>query len=95
MPSQRHHEPGDLFIKLHVAFPETIDPSKVHFLEQALPPRQPVPKFERNVHLEEVSMSDLDARQQREQSRGGGGGGGDSDAMDEDEGEPRVQCAQQ
>lgn len=89
MPSQRHHEPGDLFLKLHVAFPEHIDPETIPLLEQALPPRKPLPKFEKSVLIEEVSMSDLDARQQREQART------DPDAMDEDEGEPRVQCAQQ
>lgn len=89
MPSQRHHEPGDLFVKLHVAFPESIDPAVIPLLEQALPPRQPVPKFDKHTLIEDVTMSDLDARQQREQARG------DSDAMDEDEGEPRVQCAQQ
>lgn len=89
MPSQRHHEPGDLFVKLHVVFPDAIDPSVIPFLEKALPPRNPIPKFEKGITIEEVTLSDLDARQEREQARG------DPDAMDEDEGEPRVQCAQQ
>lgn len=91
MPSQRHHEPGDLFVKMHVKFPESIDAAAVPLLEKALPPRNPIPKFDKNVHIEDASLSDLDARQQREQARG------DPDAMDEDEGEgePRVQCAQQ
>ena len=90
MPSQRHHEPGDLFVKLHVKFPETLDPQVFPLLERALPPRKPLPKFDKNAVIEEAVLSDLDARQQQEQARG------DSDAMDEDEpGEPRVQCAQQ
>ena len=89
MPSQRHHEPGDLFVKLHVGFPERLDPSAFSLLERALPPRNPLPKFDKHALIEEVSLSDLDARQQQEQARG------DPDAMDEDEGEPRVQCAQQ
>ena len=90
MPSQRHHEPGDLFVKLHVDFPESLDPNAFALLERALPPRRPLPKFDRHLLIEEATLSDLDARQQQEQSRG------DSDAMDEDEtGEPRVQCAQQ
>ncbi|EJD05659.1 uncharacterized protein FOMMEDRAFT_139033 [Fomitiporia mediterranea MF3/22] len=89
MPSQRHHEPGDLFVKLHVVFPNTLDPQAFPLLERALPPRKPLPKFEKHLHIEEAVLSDLDARQQQEQSRG------DPDAMDEDEGEPRVQCAQQ
>jgi len=90
MPSHRHHQHGDLFIKLHVKFPEHIDPEKIQYLERALAPRTPLPKFEKNMHIEEATLSDLDARQQREHARG------DSDAMDEDEEGPRgVQCAQQ
>ena len=89
MPSQRHHQPGDLFVKLHVAFPDTLDPQAFPLLERALPPRKPLPKFDKHTVVEEAVLSDLDARQQQEQSQG------DPDAMDEDEGEPRVQCAQQ
>ena len=89
MPSQRHHECGDLFVKLHVAFPDTLDPQAFPLLERALPPRKPLPKFEKTLVLEEATLSDLDARQQQEQARS------DSDAMDEDDAEPRVQCAQQ
>ena len=79
MPSHRHHEPGDLFVKLHVNFPESLDPSVYPYLEKALPPRKSLPKFEKGVVLEEVTLSDLDARQEREQARA------DSNAMDEDE----------
>ena len=79
MPSQRHHEPGDLFVKLHVKFPEMLDPQAFPLLERALPPRKPLPKFDKNAVIEEAVLSDLDARQQREQARG------DSDAMDEDD----------
>ena len=68
MPSQRHHEPGDLFVKIHVAYPNTLDPEAFPLLERALPPRKSLPKFDRNLHIEEATLSDLDARQQREQS---------------------------
>ena len=90
MPSQRHHEPGDLFVKLHVIFPDHLDPQAFPHLERALPTRKPLPKFDKHTLLEETTLSDLDARQQQQQSRTMG----DGDAMDEDE-EPRVQCAQQ
>lgn len=90
MPSQRHHEHGDLFVKLHVLFPESLDPQAFPLLERALPPRRPMPKFDKSVTVEETTLNDLDARQQQEQSRGDS-----SEAMDEDEAEPRVQCAQQ
>lgn len=86
MPSQRHHELGDLFIKFNVKWPENIDPSKIHLLEQVLPPRRPLPKLSKGVLVEEVVMSDVDPRQERAMQE---------EAMDEDEGEPRVQCANQ
>jgi DnaJ family protein A protein 2 len=57
-------------------------------LEAALPPRTPLPKFPKSTLLEEVEMSDLDARQQQAHINHG-------DAMDEDDEQPRVQCAQQ
>lgn len=88
MPSQRHHEPGDLYVKFIVKFPESIDPSKVPLLEQALPPRNPMPHFPKSVHMEEVDLDEPDARSSANAMA--------DDAMDEDhDGEPRVQCANQ
>jgi len=86
MPSQRHHEPGDLFIKFAIKWPENVDPSKIHLLEQVLPPRRPLPKYPKGILVEETDMSDVDPRQERAMQE---------EAMDEDEGEPRVQCANQ
>jgi DnaJ homolog subfamily A member 2 len=86
MPSQRHHELGDLYIKFAIKWPEHVDPSKIHLLEEVLPPRRSLPKFPRGVHVEDVDMSDADPRQERAMQE---------EAMDEDEGEPRVQCANQ
>ena len=89
MPSLRHHEPGDLFVKFHVKFPEHLDSNSLTKLEKALPPRKPIDKFPKTVVLEEAELLDLDARQQREQANRG------DDAMEEDEEQPRVQCANQ
>ncbi|KAJ7285562.1 hypothetical protein C8J57DRAFT_1662122 [Mycena rebaudengoi] len=87
MPSQRHHEPGDMYVKLSVEFPENIDPAVIPMLEKALPPRKPIETFPKTVTLDEVSLDDVDTRSR---------GGMRDDPMDEDgEGEPRVQCAQQ
>jgi len=86
MPSQRHHEPGDMFIKLEVKFPESLSLDAIPLLERALPPRKPVQSFDRNVLLEEVHLDDVDTRSRR---------GVRDDAMDEDADEPRVQCANQ
>ena len=86
MPSQRHHEMGDLFLKMSIKWPEHIDPTKIQLLEHVLPARTQLPKFPKNTLVEEVDMSDADPRQERAMQE---------EAMDEDEGEPRVQCANQ
>ncbi|KAJ8514879.1 hypothetical protein ONZ45_g7627 [Pleurotus djamor] len=86
MPSRRHHEPGDMYVKLNIKFPEHIDPSVIHHLEAALPPRQPLDKFPKNYVVEEVNLSDVDHHTRHNMS---------DDAMDEDHDEPRVQCANQ
>ncbi|KAJ7752139.1 hypothetical protein B0H16DRAFT_1663208 [Mycena metata] len=88
MPSQRHHEPGDMYVKLSVRFPDSIDPAVIPMLEKSLPPRTPTETFPKNVVLDEVSLDDVDTRSR--------GGMLRDDPMDEDgEGEPRVQCANQ
>lgn len=87
MPSYRHHEPGDLFVHFTVKFPDRVDPSLVAMLERVLPPRAPLEKFPKSIALEEVELEEADNRQRARAS---------ADAMDEDEeGEPRVQCANQ
>jgi DnaJ family protein A protein 2 len=88
MPSYRHHDFGDLFVNLHVKFPDHIDPAVIPLLEQALPMREPLPKFPSSIVTEEVELQEMDARQKHNYSKG--------DAMDEDEdGQARVQCANQ
>lgn len=88
MPSQRHHEPGDLYVKFTVTFPEHIDPAVIPLLERALPPRKEIEKFPKNFHLEEVDLDEPDARSKASAMS--------EESMDEDhEGEPRVQCANQ
>ncbi|KAJ7580982.1 hypothetical protein C8J56DRAFT_1168550 [Mycena floridula] len=86
MPSQRHHEPGDMYVKMSVVFPDSIDPMNIHLLEEALPPRAPIQKFEKNIVLDEVHLDSAESRSHNIRD----------DSMDEDtEGEPRVQCANQ
>ena len=86
MPSQRHHEHGDLFVKLLVQFPEHIDANAIPLLERALAPRKPREKFHKNIALEEVYVTETDVRSRADVR---------DDAMDEDTDEPRVQCANQ
>jgi DnaJ family protein A protein 2 len=88
MPSQRHHEPGDLYVKVSVRFPDNIDPESISLLDRALPPRKPMEKIGKNILLEEVTMEDADNRTRRSMH--------DRDeSMDGDHDEARVQCANQ
>jgi len=91
MPSQRHHEMGDLYVRINVRFPEALPPEAVPHLERALPPRDPIKPTPKANLIEDVELSDLDARQQKEQARREVNG---DEEMDEDH-EPRVQCANQ
>ncbi|WVQ78454.1 hypothetical protein IAT38_000540 [Cryptococcus sp. DSM 104549] len=91
MPSYRHHELGDLYVRLTVNFPETVTPEAIPLLEKALPPRNPLPKFPKKVHVDEVMLAEPNERQGRH-----AGSDGDEDMDDDDEdGRPGVQCAQQ
>lgn len=88
MPSQRHHEPGDMYIRIDIKFPDFIDPTSIPHLEAALPPRNAIQKIPKSVAVDEVELEEMDARQRKKAERL-------DEAMDEDEAEPRVQCANQ
>lgn len=90
MPSHRHHDFGNLYVRIQVKFPDSIDPAVIPQLEAALPPRKPLPKLPAGKHLEEVMLEEPNERQRMAGDR--------DDAMDEDDeegGRPGVQCAQQ
>ncbi len=93
MPSQRHHEPGDLNVKLNVKFPEAISATSIPLLERALPPREPLEKYGKDTVMEEVTLDDADTRS-KSGFRSAQAAAGE-DPMDEDGDEPRVQCANQ
>lgn len=97
MPSYRHHDFGDLYIKFEVEFPPNhfTEEQKLAALENILPPRK-VPAIPSDAMVDDVGMQDIDPQQQaRAESRRAGRNG----AMDEDEyeegGAERVQCASQ
>lgn len=88
MPSHRHHNNGNLYIKLNVKFPDTLSTEQMAALEKALPPRKPLQKINPKHEVEEVFLEEPTDRQ-----RSG------AEAMDEDDDEdmrggPGVQCAQ-
>ncbi|KAJ3362522.1 Type I HSP40 co-chaperone [Allomyces javanicus] len=98
-PTERTHHPGDLYIKFNVQFPTAADmtPEKFALLEQALPPRPPLPHLEGEV--EEVVLADPDPNARAGASANGRRPGGathdDGDDDDDPRGGPGVQCATQ
>jgi hypothetical protein len=87
MPSVRYHNPGDLYLSIKVAFPDTIPPEACPALQALLPPPRPLPTWGDNMLVDEVTM--IDASDAKTKSRG-------HDDMDEDEegggsGQPHVQ----
>ena len=90
MPSQRHHEPGDLYVKLSVKFPDHIDPDLIQHLEAALPPRKPLGKIDGDRVIEDVVLAEPEQRRRPAQRPH------HDDDMDEDDGpHERVQCGNQ
>ncbi|ORY28306.1 hypothetical protein BCR39DRAFT_535402 [Naematelia encephala] len=90
MPSYRHHELGDLYVRINVKFPDSIPLDSIPLLENALPPRKEIQKFGKKVHVDEVTLEEPNDRQRRTVQNG--------DEMDEDDDERGghgVQCAQQ
>ncbi|AFR93444.1 chaperone regulator [Cryptococcus neoformans] len=91
MPSYRHHELGDLYVRLTVEFPNTIPVENIPLLEKALPARKAMPKFNKKIHIDEVVLSEPNERHAKNAATGE-----DEDMEDEDDdGRPGVQCAQQ
>lgn len=95
MPSYRHHDFGNMYIRFSVKFPEkgwTQDEAAFEALRKCLPSPEIINTPPANAMTEPADIEDVDAS-----SKGGFGG---ATAMDEDEddGHPhaeRVQCASQ
>ncbi|KNE66932.1 hypothetical protein AMAG_11407 [Allomyces macrogynus ATCC 38327] len=97
-PTEAHASPGDLYIKFNVQFPTAADmtPEKFALLEQALPPRPPLPRLEGEI--EEVVLADPDPNARAGASANGRRPGAtheDGDDDDDPRGPPGVQCATQ
>ncbi|KAJ5245925.1 mitochondrial protein import protein mas5 [Penicillium chermesinum] len=96
MPSFRHHDYGNLYIKFDVKFPEKDQLQNLELLEQVLPPRmqqiQPPP----DAMVEDFELEGVDGSE-GSQARAHGAAGSAMDEDDEDvpPGAERVQCASQ
>lgn len=101
MPSYRHHDFGNLYIKFEVEFPTsewatTVGADVLGALKQYLPVSIP-PQIPPNTHVDETVLAAVDPMQRRRAELGTSGARANG-AMDEDddEGGPHgVQCASQ
>ncbi|KAF9916499.1 Type I HSP40 co-chaperone [Lobosporangium transversale] len=93
MPTERHHDFGNLYIQFEIEFPPAnwTDIAKIEQLRTILPPAAELPALPKGVHVEEVSLTEMDPRQKARAEQGHLG----HDDDEEGGGQPGVQCAQQ
>lgn len=91
MPSYRHHDNGNLYIRFLVDFPskDWTTPDKLAMLDQVLPPR-PKTKLPKGSQSEVCEMGEVDPMQEA-RAEGAARGAGEEE---EDGEQPGVQCAQ-
>ena len=97
MPSYRHHDFGNMYVRFNVKFPErnwSSDPATYEGLRKLLPAAntQQVPA---EAMTEPADLEDMDNAQQSRVFGGGHGGAMDEDDEDGHPGGERVQCASQ
>ncbi|KAF9583475.1 Type I HSP40 co-chaperone [Lunasporangiospora selenospora] len=93
MPTERHHDFGNLYIQFEIVFPASnwTDAKELDQLRSILPPAAPLPELPKETLTEEVVLTEMDPHQKAKAERGHMGVGDD----DEEGGHPGVQCAQQ
>jgi len=93
MPTERHHDFGNLYIQFDIEFPAAnwTEIIKIEQLRSILPPTAALPALPKGAHVEEVSLTEMDPRQKARAEQGHMGGDDD----EEGGGHPGVQCAQQ
>lgn len=98
MPTYRHHDFGNMYIKFDVKFPDkhwTEDESAFEALRKLLPSPPPLSNPPTEAMMEVADLEDVDGQSG---SRGFAAGGGSAMEEDGEDGEPqaeRVQCASQ
>ena len=95
MPSMRHHDYGNLYIRFDVKFPPANFNSheQIRLLEDILPPRKPQALPPKDAMTEDYSLEDVDQSGQRRAQ------GATSMEEEDEDGVPpggeRMQCASQ
>ncbi|KAG5513522.1 hypothetical protein PMAC_000954 [Pneumocystis sp. 'macacae'] len=100
MPSYRHHDYGDLYVRFEIEFPRPYsitDPASLSLLEKILPPRNEV-MIPENAITEEAVISDLDPMQEARAegaAKGARGTNGMSEDYEDESTHAGVSCAHQ
>lgn len=101
MPSYRHHDFGNLYIKFDIVFPtsewaQTAGEATLTTLRQVLPPPAPL-ELPADAHVDDSVLATVDPTQQRRAQMGTSGAraNGEMDLDDDEEGPRGVQCASQ
>ena len=96
MPSPRHHDTGNMYIRFNVKFPEknwTVDESAFESLRKILPAPTPIAIPPPEAMTEPADLEELDSQSQK--VFGNADGMMDEDDEDGHPGGERVQCASQ
>jgi len=94
MPSFRHHDYGNLYIRFDVKFPQGNELQNLHLLKQVLPPRLSQQQPPSDAMVEDFSLEDIDASQSA-QARAQGSNYDDEEEDGVPPGTERMQCASQ
>ena len=94
MPSYRHHDYGNLYIKFEIEFPtpewaQFAGEGALNTLRQILPPATPL-DVPPNAHVDDSVLANVDPMQQQRAEMDGA-----MDIEDDEDGAPGVQCASQ
>jgi DnaJ family protein A protein 2 len=96
MPSPRHHDYGNMYIRFNVKFPEknwTDDPTAFESLRKILPGPEVLAQPPAEAMTEPADLEDMDSHSQNRVFNSAGGM--DEDDEDGHPGGERVQCASQ
>jgi len=94
MPSFRHHDYGNLYIRFDVKFPQGHELQNLQLLEQVLPPRLSQQQPPSDSMVEDYPLEDIDASQSA-QARAQGANYDDEEEDGVPAGAERMQCASQ
>lgn len=95
MPSFRHHDHGNLYIKFDVKFPEKDQLQNLDLLEKVLPPRVDQHTPPTDAMVEDFELEDPENETDQARAHGAAAAGMDDDDDDVPGGAERVQCASQ